>query len=36
MEENSAVATKMYPDVDISELIGDWQIAKTLARELHK
>jgi len=28
MEENSAVATKMYPDVDISELIGDWQIAK--------
>lgn len=27
-DENSALATKMYPDVDISELIGDWQIAK--------
>lgn len=28
MEENNAVATKMYPDIDISEVIGDWKIAK--------
>ena len=28
MEENNALATKMYPDVDVSELISDWQIAK--------
>ncbi len=28
MEENNALAAKMYPDVDVSELIADWQIAK--------
>ena len=28
MEENTAVATKMYPDIDIAEIIGDWKIAK--------
>lgn len=28
MEENNALATKMYPDVDIAEIIGDWKIAK--------
>lgn len=28
MEENNALAEKMYPDVDMSELISDWKIAK--------
>jgi len=28
MEDESTVATKMYPEVDVSELIADWQIAK--------
>lgn len=28
MEENNALATKMYPDVDMTEMIGDWKIAK--------
>lgn len=28
MEENNALATKMYPEIDIAEIIGDWKIAK--------
>lgn len=28
MEENNALAEKMYPEIDIAEMIGDWQIAK--------
>lgn len=28
MKENNALATKMYPDIDIAEIIGDWKIAK--------
>lgn len=28
MQENSTQSEKMYPDVDISEMISDWQIAK--------
>ena len=27
-EQPNAIAEKMYPDIDISEVIGDWKIAK--------